>query len=58
MAYIYSKEVSNWFASDGNFFYDICLLFTDTFVCLISFFMSYQQSFSYIGMCLPGLNQD
>ena len=27
------------------------------FVCLIWFFMSHQQSFSYIGTGLPGLNQ-
>ena len=27
------------------------------FVCLIWFFTSHQQSFSYIGTCLPGLNQ-
>ena len=27
------------------------------FVCLIRFFMSHQQSFSYIGTGLPGLNQ-
>ena len=29
----------------------------DLFVCLILFFMSHQQSFSYIGRGLPGLNQ-
>ena len=27
------------------------------FVCLIWFFTSHQQSFSYTGMGLPGLNQ-
>ena len=27
------------------------------FVCLISFFTSHQQSFSYVGTGLPGLNQ-
>ena len=27
------------------------------FVCLILFFTSHQQSFSYIGTGLPGLNQ-
>ena len=29
----------------------------DLFVCLICFFKSHQQSFSYLGTGLPGLNQ-
>ena len=31
-------------------------LITVLFVCLVLFFTSHQQSFSYIGTCLPGLN--
>ena len=32
-------------------------IYSNLFVCLIWFFTSHQQSFSYIGTGLPGLNQ-
>ena len=35
----------------------LCLVLVCLFVCLIRFFTSHQQSFSYKGTGLPGLNQ-
>ena len=37
--------------------YSKTILYPYRFVCLIWFFMSHQQSFSYKGMGLPGFNQ-
>ena len=50
------ENLSNFtFAMD---FHRLLLIFaSNDFVCLILFFMSYQQSFSYVGTGLPWLNQ-
>ena len=52
-----AKELSHREISPDSHTIDLWKFWIFTFVCLIWFLTSHQQSFSYVGTGLPGLNQ-